>query len=216
MKPTRVEQLAEEARHLSGKLGPLIAELNAVIKDGALRSAQNQLEAVVKSIKSLEKVGVPVPSELAARHLDLEKRVRTLDVAEQAMAQIAEFLHTMPRSMQNRRNPQNSCRKHRTDHGSVSLRDLFEVGLLLGEETLIFEKKRSNHIITARLRKPGLIELTLNGRTEVFDNPSAAGALAAGTQTFSGWTRWFVQHDDGHRTVLDEYRRQFLRTRNND
>ena len=213
MKPTRVEQLAEEARQLSGKLRPLIAELSAVIQDGSLRSGQKQLEAVDKSMKSLETAGVPVPGELTARHLDLEKRVRTLDVAEQAIAPIVEILQSVP-SMKDNRSRQSRSRRSHTSQGGVALQDLLDADLLREGQEVIHEEKRTGGIHRGRLRAPGLIEMEVSGRTETFPTPSAAGAAAAGTNTCNGWVYWSVMTPDGP-VLLDEYRRKYRESTQN-
>jgi hypothetical protein len=211
MKPTRVEQLAEEARQMSGKLRPLIAELSAVIQDGSLRSGQNQLEAVETSIKSLKAAGVPVPGELTARHLDLEKRVRTLKVAERAMAEIAELLQSVPSGTRSR---QSRSRRRRTSQGGVGLQDLLDADLLREGQEVIHEEKRTGVIHRGRLRAPGLIEMEVSGRTETFPTPSAAGAAAGGTKTCNGWVYWSAMTPDGP-VLLDEYRRKYRESTQN-
>jgi hypothetical protein len=208
MKPNRVEQLAEETRLLSGKLKPLMAELGAIMQDDSLRSGQNQLEAVQKSIKSLETAGVPVPGELIARQLDLKERVKVFDVAEKAMDQIAELLHALPSSMKNCRSPKNRSRQGRASQGRVALQNLFDVGLLHDGEELIHEETRTGAIHRGRFRAPGLIEMKSDGHTRTFPTPSAAAAVAAGTGTCNGWVYWSVMTSEGP-VLLDEYRKKY-------
>lgn len=208
MKPTRIEQLAEETRQLSGQLRPLIAELIAVIQEGSLRSGTTQLEAVEKSIKSLETAGVPVPGELTARQLELEKRVKMFEVAQQAMALVVEVLQSVPPSMKNSRTPQSRSRQSRNSQGGVALRDLLDAGLLCEGQEVIHEEKRSGAIHRGRLRAPGLIEMEVDGHTTTFSSPSAAGMAAAGTHACNGWAYWSVRTQDGL-ALLEEYRRRY-------
>jgi hypothetical protein len=90
MKISRIEQLSNEAIDLSERLGPVLAELIAVVQDKNLLEKRRQFSGIKQSIKSLDAAGIPVPDELQQRLNDLDQILKDFEHAEQVLNKLIE------------------------------------------------------------------------------------------------------------------------------
>ena len=89
----------------------------------------------------------------------------------------------------------------------ISLADLMGAGLLRDGTVLVHRGHRGKHSRTFRgvMRKPGQIEIEVDGRKKLFNNPSAAATAFTGGAC-NGWEWWSVLRDDGREQRLSEFR----------
>jgi hypothetical protein len=96
-----------------------------------------------------------------------------------------------------------------------TIADLISTGFLIDGMRIFHQDMRSEKVVTGFIRKPGYIEVELDGRIKRFDSPSSAGTSISGRST-NGWIYWFVRTNNDNKVVLDEYRQKFLKQKKND
>jgi hypothetical protein len=207
MKQTRIEQLAQQAMELGERLSPIMRELNAILSRGDFMETRRQLLGIEKSMRTLESAGVTIPSELTERLHELQRELRDYEQAEQAVSVLKEHFPTFASS----RNP--ASPRQRSSTGRCSIADLFSAGLLQDGMEIFHENKRSEGFFTGVLRKPGHIEIGINGRIERFETPSAAGQRVSKRST-DGWLYWSVRTKDRGAILLDDFRKRYVGKQN--
>ncbi len=209
MKKSRIEQLARQAIELNERLAPILTELMGIVQNHDLLDARRQLRAVELSIHPLESAGVPVPEELLSHRRELNQILKDFQQAEQALNIIKNSFSTVF-TVQKRRPQPSKSSGSQSVLNRCTIADLISAGFLKDGMKIVNQDIRHGKTVKGYIRGPGYIELELDGRVERFNSPSSAGTRASGRST-NGWIYWFVHANDGHKVVLDEYRKKFLR-----
>ena len=206
-----IGEIRQKVDDLVTRLGELVELIQDLFDSPESAAKREQLHAICKTIKSLERSGVPVPDDFRRIKTDLTSQVATVEQADELRKHLAEKLTDALRGLGCQPARGNGGRRDRgVGEGrtrGVSLGDLMQADLLKEGTKLVHRGKKGRHagMFVGVVRSPGQIEVEVDGKKKLFNNPSAAATAFIGG-TCNGWDWWSVMGDDGRDTRLNALR----------
>lgn len=181
---------------------------------------RKQLQAVNKTIRQLESLGVSVPPDLRELKLRLsakedrpagdperEARIKALEHLIGRLRELSKLARIARDAL--------SASAHGSgnkQHYGVQLADLIEAGLLSVSDRLELQWKKDGPVFEGRIKADGRVEAKTDAGWRVYETLSAAAADIGG-RALNGWDHWSRIDSTGLMTPLREIRAKLLKER---
>jgi hypothetical protein len=176
------------------------------------------LQAVLNTIQTLEKMGVPPPHQLVQQRDDMLARELTLQkfkVSDEVMLSLEALIATLSTTLKAAREKRDHLRQCTTGaskkYFGITLADLIADGHILPQTKLELRWLKGGPIHEGTLCDDGKVLANTGTEWRRFDSLSSAAAEIAG-RSLNGWEVWSMIGSDGRRTPMIEVRGRYLKS----